>query len=55
MLILGIETATQVASVGITRNSEVVAEESLRERVNHTETLLPLIGRVLAQAGVTLP
>ena len=55
MLILGIETATQVASVGITCNREVVAEESLRERVNHTETLLPLIGRVLAQAGVTLP
>jgi tRNA threonylcarbamoyladenosine biosynthesis protein TsaB len=55
MLILGIETATQVASVGITCNREVVAEESLRERVNHTETLLPLIGRVLEQAGVTLP
>lgn len=55
MLILGIETATPIASVGITRNGEIVAEESLRERVNHTETLLPLIGRVLAQAGVTLP
>jgi tRNA threonylcarbamoyladenosine biosynthesis protein TsaB len=55
MLILGIETATQVASVGITCNREVVAEESLLERANHTETLLPLIGRVLKQAGVTLP
>jgi len=55
MLILGIDTATPIASVGITRNGEVVAEESLRERVNHTETLLPLIGRVLAQAGLALP
>jgi len=55
MFILGIDTATPIASVGITRNGEVVAEESLRERVNHTETLLPLIGRVLAQAGLTLP
>jgi tRNA threonylcarbamoyladenosine biosynthesis protein TsaB len=55
MLILGIDTATPIASVGITRHGEVVAEESLRERVNHTETLLPLIGRVIKQAGVTLP
>jgi tRNA threonylcarbamoyladenosine biosynthesis protein TsaB len=60
MLVLGIDTATQIASVGITRDGEVLAEESLHERacglrLNHTETLLPLIGRVLAQAGVTLP
>lgn len=54
MLILGVDTATQIASVGITRNDEIVAEESLCELVNHTETLLPLIGRVLEQAGVTL-
>ena len=55
MLILGIDTATQVASVGITRGTDVLAEESRHERANHTETLLPLISRVLEQAGVTLP
>jgi tRNA threonylcarbamoyladenosine biosynthesis protein TsaB len=55
MLILGIDTATQVASVGIIRTGEVLAEESRHERANHTETLLPLIGKVLTQAGVTLP
>lgn len=55
MFTLGIETATPVASVGITYRDAVVAEESLHERVNHTETLLPLIGRVLAQAGLTVP
>lgn len=55
MFILGIDTATPIASVGITRDGEVLAEESLRERLNHTETLLPLIGRVLAQADVALP
>jgi tRNA threonylcarbamoyladenosine biosynthesis protein TsaB len=54
MLILGIDTATQVASVGIVRTGEVLAEESRHERANHTETLLPLIGKVLTQAGVTL-
>ncbi len=55
MLILGIDTATQVASVGITREADVLAEESRHEQANHTETLLPLISRVLEQAGVTLP
>jgi tRNA threonylcarbamoyladenosine biosynthesis protein TsaB len=60
MFILGIDTATPIASVGITRDGAVLAEESLPERTYgqqatpHTETLLPLIGRVLAQAGVTL-
>ena len=54
MFTLGIDTATQIASVGITRDGEVLAEEPLHERANHTETLLPLISRVLAQAGVTL-
>jgi tRNA threonylcarbamoyladenosine biosynthesis protein TsaB len=55
MLILGIDTATQIASVGIIRGGAVLAEESRRERANHTETLLPLIVRVLDEAGVTLP
>ena len=55
MLILGIDTATQVASVGITREEVMLAEESQHERANHTETLLPLISRVLEQARITLP
>ena len=55
MFVLGIDTATQVASVGILRTGEVLAEESRHERANHTETLLPLISKVLTQAGVTLP
>lgn len=55
MLILGIDTATQVASVGIIRKGDVLAEESRHERANHTETLLPLIERVLDEAEMTLP
>ncbi|MBM4254724.1 MAG: tRNA (adenosine(37)-N6)-threonylcarbamoyltransferase complex dimerization subunit type 1 TsaB [Deltaproteobacteria bacterium] len=55
MLLLGLDTATQIASVGITRGEEVLAEASTRATSNHTETLLPLIAEVLAQAQVTLP
>lgn len=55
MFILGIDTATQIASVGITHGEEVLAEASNRATSNHTETLLPLITAVLAQARVSLP
>jgi tRNA threonylcarbamoyladenosine biosynthesis protein TsaB len=54
MLILGLDTATQIASVGITRRHEVLAEASNRATSNHTETLLPLITDVLSQAQVSL-
>ena len=54
MFILGIDTATQIASVGITRGEEVVAEASNRATSNHTETLLPLIADVLSRADVSL-
>ena len=54
MFILGIDTATQIASVGITRGEEAIAEASTRAASNHTETLLPLIADVLSQANVSL-
>ncbi len=54
MFILGIDTATQIASVGVTRGEESVAEASNRATSNHTETLLPLIADVLSQAKVSL-
>ena len=54
MLILGIDTATQIASVGITCGEEALAEASNRATSNHTETLLPLIADVLSQAKVSL-
>lgn len=54
MLILGLDTATQIASVGITHCEEFVAEASTRATSNHTATLLPLIADVLSQAKVSL-
>lgn len=55
MLVLGIDTATRVASVGVIRDGETLAEESRQATSNHTETLLPLIASVLARIGMPLP
>src|SRR3970282_1974851 len=66
MMILGIDTATATASVALVEEGRVIAEEvrtALKQsgphpsggRGNHAEILLPLIGMVLAKAGVLLP
>lgn len=54
MLVLGIETATKVASVGLVRDGERLAEESRLAVASHVEALLPLIVSVLARARVSL-
>jgi tRNA threonylcarbamoyladenosine biosynthesis protein TsaB len=54
MLVLGIDTATRIASVGLVSNGEVLDEESSLAVSNHTETLLPLILQVLERSQLTL-
>ena len=54
MLVLGVDTATAIASVGLAREGEPLGEESCPARSNHTETLLPLIGKLLVRCGVSL-
>jgi tRNA threonylcarbamoyladenosine biosynthesis protein TsaB len=54
MLVLGIDTATRIASVGLVQDGELLAEESSQEAPNHTGTLLPLIITLLARSGVAL-
>jgi tRNA threonylcarbamoyladenosine biosynthesis protein TsaB len=54
MLILGIDTATRIASVGLVRDGEVMIEESSPAVSNHTDTLLPLVLRLLEGANVPL-
>ncbi|HKA53331.1 MAG TPA: tRNA (adenosine(37)-N6)-threonylcarbamoyltransferase complex dimerization subunit type 1 TsaB [Candidatus Binatia bacterium] len=54
MLVLGIDTATTIASVGLVRDGEALGEESCPARANHTETLLPLIGRLLVRCETAL-
>jgi tRNA threonylcarbamoyladenosine biosynthesis protein TsaB len=54
MLILGIDTATRIASIGLTRDGDPLAEESRAAAANHTDTLLPLLSDLLMQAHVAL-
>lgn len=55
MLVLGIDAATPIASVGLIRKGGVLAEQSGGTAASHAENLLPLIHRVLDQAHVSLP
>jgi tRNA threonylcarbamoyladenosine biosynthesis protein TsaB len=49
--ILGVETATWRASVGLVADGTVVAEQSLTTTGNHAASLLPLIDEVLRSAA----
>jgi len=49
--ILGVDTATWRASVGLVIDGSVVAEESLSTTGNHAASLLPLIEEVLRRAA----
>lgn len=53
MLILGVDTATPVASVGLLHDGRVLAEAS-ETTVSHAERLLPLIQGILRQSRVDL-
>lgn len=48
---LSIDTASEVASVALSREGSLVAEITWRCRRNHTVELLPTIERLLGQAG----
>ena len=52
MNILGLETSTAVCSVGVSRDSALGVERSLRESHIHSEELLTLIQEVLHDAGI---
>ncbi len=54
MLVLGIDTATHIASIGLAADGNVLAEESSSAGANHTETLLPLIAGVLDRMECSL-
>lgn len=54
MIVLGIDTATRIASVGLVSDGEFLDEESSLAVSNHTETLLPLILHVLERSRLTL-
>ncbi len=52
MLLLALDTATDRCSVALLRDGAVRAEATIREPRSHAARLVPLIGDVLAGAGV---
>ena len=54
MLVLGIDTATAIASVGIASPAGPVVERTLGVKGNHARTTLPLIDEVLTAASMRL-
>jgi len=52
MLTLGIDTATEVAAVGLTRGEEVLGELSFTARMAQSERLLPALDQLLELAGL---
>ncbi len=51
MLVLGIDTATQVCSAGLTREKQMVGEYTLNIKKTHSQRLLPLIHQLLEAGG----
>lgn len=54
MLILGIEAAAKCCSAAIFDGKSVLAEEMSNAGFTHSETLMPMVDRVLSLAGKTL-
>jgi tRNA threonylcarbamoyladenosine biosynthesis protein TsaB len=50
---LSIDTASEMASIGLSSQGALVAETTWRCRRNHTVELLPAIDQLLARAGAT--
>jgi len=50
--ILGLETATWTASVGVVRDGHAVTERTRRSQSSHAPLIVSLIDEVLAEAGV---
>ncbi|HYD50680.1 MAG TPA: tRNA (adenosine(37)-N6)-threonylcarbamoyltransferase complex dimerization subunit type 1 TsaB, partial [Terriglobales bacterium] len=54
MRVLGVDTSTWLASVGLVDEGRVVAERHESVRSNHGTSLLPLIASVLTDAGIAI-
>jgi len=52
MLILGIDTTTLACSVALLKNDALLAEATLNIRKTHSERLMPLLDKLLAESGI---
>ena len=54
MIVLGIDTSTETASVGIVSSHGIEAEGIVRSVRSHQERLMPLVEDTITRAGITL-
>lgn len=54
MLLLGIESASLVASVALVRDETLIAEYTLNFKKTHSQTLLPMIDEIMEMTGIPL-
>ena len=52
MLILGIEAAAKVAGAALWRDGQIISEEMVNGMLTHSETLMPMIDRVMKSVSV---
>ncbi|MGN1270570.1 MAG: tRNA (adenosine(37)-N6)-threonylcarbamoyltransferase complex dimerization subunit type 1 TsaB [Clostridia bacterium] len=54
MLILGISTSSNIASVAISKDAECIKELNINNNKTHSETLVPLINELLKKTNIKL-
>lgn len=54
MKILALDSTAKVAAAALCENEILIAQESLNAGLTHSETLLPMIERLLKKAGVSI-
>lgn len=54
MLILGISTSSNIASVAISKDTECIKELNINNNKTHSETLVPLINELLNETNIKL-
>ena len=54
MKILSIDTTSNVCSVAVLENDNLICELNSTDMKTHSEKLMPLIDQALAKAGITL-
>lgn len=54
MLILGISTSSNIASVAISKDTECIKELNINNNKTHSETLIPLINELLNETNIKL-
>lgn len=54
MLVLGIDTSTDICSVGLSQKQDFLGEINIKLKRRHSERLLPIIKRLLDETGVDI-